>query len=61
MRSKASRDSPASRQLSQASQIGRTLPDGVIHIAPPFVVTEDDLAMLARVIAEALDDEAGAT
>jgi adenosylmethionine-8-amino-7-oxononanoate aminotransferase len=38
--------------------IGRTLPDGVIHVAPPFVVTEDDLAMLAAVIGEALDEAA---
>ena len=37
--------------------IGRTLPDGVIHVAPPFVVGEDDLAMLAEVVADALDDE----
>ncbi len=37
--------------------IGRTLPDGVIHVAPPFVVGEDDLAMLAEVVADSLDDE----
>ncbi len=36
--------------------IGRSLPDGVIHIAPPFVVTEDDLSMLAGVLGEALDE-----
>ena len=38
--------------------IGRCLPDGVLHVAPPFVVTEEDLAMLAGVIGDALDEEA---
>jgi putrescine---pyruvate transaminase len=35
--------------------IGRLLPDGVLHVSPPFVVTEDDLALLADVIAQSLD------
>jgi adenosylmethionine-8-amino-7-oxononanoate aminotransferase len=38
----------------------RPLPDGVLGISPPFVVTEDDIAFLAEVIAAALDDEARA-
>ena len=35
----------------------RPLPDGVLGISPPFVITEDDIAFLAEVIAAALDDE----
>ena len=35
--------------------LGRTLPDGVIHVSPPFVVTEDDLRFLAETLGEALE------
>ncbi len=38
----------------------RPLPDGVLGISPPFVITEEDIAFLAEVIAAALDDEARA-
>jgi adenosylmethionine-8-amino-7-oxononanoate aminotransferase len=36
----------------------RSLPDGVLHVSPPFVITEDDIAFLAGVLREALDEEA---
>jgi adenosylmethionine-8-amino-7-oxononanoate aminotransferase len=35
----------------------RALPDGVLHISPPFVITEDEIRFLAEVLAEALDEE----
>lgn len=35
----------------------RALPDGVLHVSPPFVVTEDDIRFLAEVIAQSLDEE----
>jgi adenosylmethionine-8-amino-7-oxononanoate aminotransferase len=35
----------------------RALPDAVLHVSPPFVVTEDDIRFLAAVLAEALDEE----
>ena len=40
--------------------LGRTLPDGVLHVSPPFVITEEDIGFLAEAIAEALDEEAAA-
>jgi adenosylmethionine-8-amino-7-oxononanoate aminotransferase len=36
--------------------LGRQLNDGSIHISPPFVITEQELALVAEVIADALDD-----
>jgi len=36
----------------------RSLPDGVLHISPPFVITEEDIAFLAEVVGEALDEVA---
>jgi adenosylmethionine-8-amino-7-oxononanoate aminotransferase len=36
----------------------RALPDAVLHVSPPFVVTEDDIRLLAEALAEALDEEA---
>jgi adenosylmethionine-8-amino-7-oxononanoate aminotransferase len=38
----------------------RALPDAVLHVSPPFVVTEEDIRLLAEVLAEALDEEAAA-
>jgi adenosylmethionine-8-amino-7-oxononanoate aminotransferase len=35
----------------------RALPDGVLHVSPPFVITEDEVRFLAGVIAESLDEE----
>jgi putrescine aminotransferase len=35
--------------------LGRQLNDGAIHISPPFVITEQEIAMVAEVIADALD------
>jgi putrescine aminotransferase len=35
--------------------LGRQLNDGAIHISPPFVITEHELAVVAEVIADALD------
>jgi putrescine aminotransferase len=35
--------------------VGRQLNDGSIHISPPFVITESEIATLAEVIGEALD------
>lgn len=35
----------------------RALPDGVLHISPPFVITEDEIRFLAEVLAESLDEE----
>ena len=39
----------------------RPLPDGVLGISPPFVITEEDIAFLAEVVAEALDEEAASS
>jgi adenosylmethionine-8-amino-7-oxononanoate aminotransferase len=39
--------------------VGRALPDGVIHISPPFVVAEEDIRFLADVIRESLDAATG--
>ena len=36
----------------------RPLPDGVLGISPPFVITEEDIGFLVGVVAEALDEEA---
>jgi adenosylmethionine-8-amino-7-oxononanoate aminotransferase len=36
----------------------RALPDAVLHVSPPFVVTEDDIRLLAEALAEALDEDA---
>jgi adenosylmethionine-8-amino-7-oxononanoate aminotransferase len=38
----------------------RALPDAVLHVSPPFVVTEEDIRFLADVLAESLDEEAAA-
>jgi putrescine aminotransferase len=35
--------------------VGRQLGDGSLHISPPFVITEAEIATLAEVIGEALD------
>jgi putrescine aminotransferase len=35
--------------------LGRQLNDGSIHISPPFVITEDEIATAAAVIGDALD------
>jgi adenosylmethionine-8-amino-7-oxononanoate aminotransferase len=35
--------------------LGRQLNDGSLHISPPFVISENQIAMLAAVIANALD------
>ena len=35
----------------------RALPDGVLHVSPPFVITEDEIRFLAEVLAQALDEE----
>lgn len=45
----------ASRCLEKGV-LGRTLPDGVLHVSPPFVVTEEDIAFLVEVVADALDE-----
>ena len=37
--------------------LGRQLNDGAIHISPPFVITEQEIAQLAEVIANGLDTE----
>jgi len=34
--------------------LGRQLNDGSIHISPPFVITEQEIATVADVIADAL-------
>jgi len=43
------------------SVLGRQLNDGAIHISPPFIITEKEIAQLAEVIAGGLDAEAAAT
>jgi putrescine---pyruvate transaminase len=35
--------------------LGRQLGDGSLHISPPFIITEEEIATLASVISEALD------
>ena len=35
--------------------LGRQLGDGSLHISPPFIITEEELATLSSVVAEALD------
>lgn len=40
--------------------LGRQLNDGAIHISPPFVITEQEIAFVAEVIAEALDSVSSA-
>lgn len=35
--------------------LGRQLDDGSLHISPPFVITEQEIATVAEVIADALD------
>lgn len=41
--------------MLERGAIGRTLPDGVIHVSPPFVVSEDDLRFLGDALAESLE------
>jgi adenosylmethionine-8-amino-7-oxononanoate aminotransferase len=38
----------------------RALPDAVLHVSPPLVVTEDDIRLIAEALAEALAEEAAA-
>jgi adenosylmethionine-8-amino-7-oxononanoate aminotransferase len=35
--------------------LGRQLNDGALHISPPFVITEHEIATVAGIIADALD------
>lgn len=35
--------------------LGRQLGDGALHVSPPFVITEAEIAMVADVVGEALD------
>jgi adenosylmethionine-8-amino-7-oxononanoate aminotransferase len=42
-----------------AGVLMRTITGGTLHISPPFVITEEDVALLASTVGGALDEAAG--
>jgi adenosylmethionine-8-amino-7-oxononanoate aminotransferase len=42
-------------RMCEHGVLGRQLNDGALHISPPFVITEQEIATVAETIAEALD------
>jgi adenosylmethionine-8-amino-7-oxononanoate aminotransferase len=45
--------------LVENGVLGRQLNDGSLHISPPFVITEHEIALVAEIIADALDGLVG--